>query len=188
MELIGYARESIIDKDSSMQIAALKAAGCTALFIEQKGESSSHEAIAFNECMRYLRKGDTLLVTRLDRLMCSMVELQKLLIKLREKQVNLKVIEQSIDTDGVSGKVFLDMLCIFSECEKVLRHERQLVGIARAKREGKFKGRKPMLSEEQVLDLKKMTDMGEKKSDIAKYFKMSRETLYRYINSFKNNH
>ena len=83
------------------------------------------------------------MVTRVDRLTRSIFDLQTLLIKLREKNVHLKATEQSVDTESASGKAFLDMLGVFAEFETNIRRERQLEGVARAKKEGKYKGRKP---------------------------------------------
>ena len=90
-----------------------------------------------------MREGDTLLVTRIDRLARSLRDLQNLVYDLRKQGIELKAIEQPIDTRSAAGKAFLDMLGVFAEFETNLRKERQLEGIVKAKAEGKYKGRKP---------------------------------------------
>ena len=105
--------------------------------------------------MDYLREGDTLVVTRIDRLARSLRDLQNLVHDLKDEGIELKALEQPVDTGTASGKAFLDMLGVFAEFETNLRKERQLEGIAKAKAEGKYKGRKPTAraKSKQVLDL-----------------------------------
>jgi DNA invertase Pin-like site-specific DNA recombinase len=91
---------------------------------------------------QFLRRGDTLVVTRIDRLARSMRDLQNLVHELREKGAHLKATEQPIDTGSAAGKAFLDMLGVFAEFETNLRRERQLEGIADAKARGVYQGRK----------------------------------------------
>ena len=92
------------------------------------------------ECVR---EGDTVIVTRIDRLARSMKDLQDIVFELKGKGVAFKATEQPIDTSSAAGKAFLDMLGVFAEFETNLRRERQLEGIAKAKAEGIYKGRKP---------------------------------------------
>lgn len=181
MELIGYARISIIDQDPSSQIDALSAAGCTKLFIENKknGSATQHEQIAFEECMAYLRKGDTLVVTRVDRLTRSIIDLQKLLKKLREKQVHLKAIDQPIDTSSATGKEFIAMLGIFSDFETNMRRERQLEGIAIAKLRGAYRGRKPSIDPKEVRRLYEDEKLGG--TEISLRLGVSRAAIYRVL-------
>ncbi len=93
----------------------------------------------------FLRLGDTLLVTRVDRLARSIKDLQDIVYTLKERGVSLKAMEQPIDTQSAAGKAFLDMLGVFAEFETNLRRERQLEGIADAKALGVYRGRKPSI-------------------------------------------
>jgi len=142
MALIGYARVSSTDQNYDLQITALKNAGCKKIFSE-KISGTTIDRPELEACLDYLREGDTLLITRIDRLARSLRDLQNLVYDLREKGIELKAIEQPIDTSSAAGKAFLDMLGVFAEFETNLRKERQLEGIAKAKAEGKYKGRKP---------------------------------------------
>ncbi|HGO6700339.1 TPA: recombinase family protein [Legionella pneumophila] len=143
MDLVGYARVSTIDQNLDIQLDALKKAGCKKIFSEKKSGTSKKDRTAFDECMEYIREGDTLVVTRIDRLTRNILDLQNLIHDLKDKKINLKALDQPVDTSSASGKFFLDMLGVFAEFETNLRRERQLEGIARAKKEGVYKGRKP---------------------------------------------
>ncbi|MDF1583641.1 MAG: recombinase family protein [Methyloprofundus sp.] len=142
MALVGYARVSTTDQNYELQIEALKQAGCKKIFSE-KISGTTIDRPELEACLDYLREGDTLLVTRIDRLARSLRDLQNLVYDLRKEGIELKAIEQPIDTSSAAGKAFLDMLGVFAEFETNLRKERQLEGIAKAKAEGKYKGRKP---------------------------------------------
>ena len=154
MALIGYARVSSTDQNYDLQITALKNAGCKKIFSE-KISGTTIARPELEACLDYLREGDTLLVTRIDRLARSLRDLQNLVYDLRKQGIELKAIEQPIDTSSAAGKAFLDMLGVFAEFETNLRKERQLEGIVKAKAEGKYKGRKPTAKAKaaQVLDL-----------------------------------
>jgi DNA invertase Pin-like site-specific DNA recombinase len=155
MSLIGYARVSIIDQDYDIQISALKKSGCKIIFSEKKSGTSVKDRTKLEQCLDYLREGDTLVVTRVDRLARSLRDLQDLVHDLKDEGIELKALEQPVDTGTAAGKAFLDMLGVFAEFETNLRKERQLEGIAKAKAEGKYKGRKPTAraKTKQVLDL-----------------------------------
>ena len=155
MSFIGYARVSTIDQDYEIQVAALKKSGCKKIFSEKKSGTSVKDRTKLELCLDYLREGDTLVVTRIDRLARSLRDLQNLVHDLKDEGIELKALEQPVDTGTASGKAFLDMLGVFAEFETNLRKERQLEGIAKAKAEGKYKGRKPTAraKSKQVLDL-----------------------------------
>lgn len=111
------------------------------------GEQSSQTLLDF------LRPGDTLVVTRIDRLARSIKDLQDIVYILKERGVSLKATEQPIDTLSAAGKAFLDMLGVFAEFETNLRRERQFEGIAEAKVRGVYRGRKPSIDPLDVLRL-----------------------------------
>ena len=108
----------------------------------------------------FLRKGDTLVVTRIDRLARSMKDLQDIVHELKAKGVALKATDQPIDTGSAAGKAFLDMLGVFAEFETNLRRERQLEGIRAAKARGVYKGRKPSIDAAEVRRLREVEKLG----------------------------
>jgi len=121
-----------------------------------------------------------LLITRIDRLARSLRDLQNLVYDLREKGIELKAIEQPIDTSSAAGKAFLDMLGVFAEFETNLRKERQLEGIAKAKAEGKYKGRKPTAKSkaEQVHEL---SEQGMTRQAVADQLGIGVASVYRVL-------
>src|SRR5215510_11490512 len=141
--IYGYARVSSMDQDLTIQRAALKAAGCTVIRAEKASGTSRKGRSELETLMDFLRPGDTLVVTRIDRLARSLRDLQNIVHELRQKGVHLKATEQPIDTSSPAGKAFLSMLGVFSEFENNLRRERQMEGINAAKARGVYKGRKP---------------------------------------------
>src|SRR6202044_2156713 len=142
MTTIGYARVSTTDQDLDIQIAALKREGCT----------TNREEL--RTVLDFLRKGDVLMVTRIDRLARSIGDLQDIVRAVRARGASLKATEQPIATSTAAGKAFLDMLGVFAEFETNLRRERQLEGIADAKARGVYKGRKPSIDAAKVKDMK----------------------------------
>ena len=128
----------------------------------------------------FLRRGDTLAVTRIDRLARSIGDLQDIVRALREKGATLKATEQPIDTSTAAGKCFLDMLGVFAEFETNLRRERQMEGIAKAKAAGIYKGRKPSIDASAV---RKLRDEGFGAAAIAKRLKIGRASVYRLLST-----
>ncbi|HAT8623601.1 recombinase family protein [Legionella pneumophila serogroup 1] len=186
MAFIGYARVSTIDQNLDIQLDALKKAGCKKIFSEKKSGASKKDRTALDECMEYIREGDTLVVTRIDRLTRSILDLQNLLHYLKEKEIHLKALEQPIDTSNASGKFFLDMLGVFAEFETNLRRERQLEGIERAKLEGKYKGRKPTArsKSDEVMEL---VSQGFTRTAIAKKLNIGIASVYRILKNHRQN-
>jgi DNA invertase Pin-like site-specific DNA recombinase len=179
-KLYGYARVSSIDQDLEVQHAALKAAGCDVIRSEKRSGTTRQGRTELETLLDFLRKGDTLVVTRIDRLARSVKDLQDIVLALREKGVALKATEQPVDTSTPAGKAFLDMLGVFAEFETSLRRERQLDGIARAKAAGVYKGRKPHLDPDQVRNLKAE---GVGPAEIARRLKCGRASVYRLLTS-----
>jgi DNA invertase Pin-like site-specific DNA recombinase len=176
--LYGYARVSTIDQDLSIQTTALKTAGCTVIRSEKASGSSLNGRSELATLLEFLRPGDTLVVTRIDRLARSLRDLQNLVHELRAKGAHLKATEQPIDTSTAAGKAFLDMLGVFAEFETNLRRERQMEGIAAAKDRGVYKGRKPEIDPEQVRGLQRE---GLGATEIAKRLGIGRASVYRVL-------
>ncbi|PWC67023.1 integrase [Azospirillum sp. TSH7] len=178
MAVYGYARVSHSDQDHTVQVEALRAAGCDVIRAEKVSGTSRNGRDELNTLMQFVREGDTLMVTRIDRLARSIGDLQDIVRELKAKGVALKATEQPIDTSTAAGKAFLDMLGVFAEFETNLRKERQLEGIAKAKAEGVYKGRPPAISMEEVRKLKADGLGG---SEIAKRLGISRASVYRLL-------
>jgi DNA invertase Pin-like site-specific DNA recombinase len=178
MAAYGYARVSSQDQDPSIQIAALKAAGCIVVRSEKVSGTSRQGRSELETLLEFLQPGDTLMVTRIDRLARSVKDLQDLVHELRAKGVGLKATEQPIDTSTPAGKAFLDMLGVFAEFETNLRKERQLEGIAKAKAQGIYKGGTRQIDRDTVLDLQ---SKGFKPAEIATKLKIGRASVYRIL-------
>jgi DNA invertase Pin-like site-specific DNA recombinase len=175
---IGYARVSTTDQNLEIQIAALKAAGCDVIRSEKRSGTSTTGRAELQTVLDFLRKGDCLMVTRIDRLARSIGDLQDIVRAVKAKGASLKASEQPIDTTSAAGKAFLDMLGVFAEFEMNLRKERQAEGIAKAKAAGVYKGRPPSIDIVKVRDLKKK---GLGASEIAKALKIGRASVYRAL-------
>jgi DNA invertase Pin-like site-specific DNA recombinase len=133
MALYGYARVSTADQDFTLQEQALRTAGCEVIRAEKVTATRRDGRTELALLLDFLRQGDTLVVTRVDRLARSIKDLQDIVYTLKARGVTLKATEQPIDTHSAAGKAFLDMLGVFAEFEINLCRERQLEGIAAAK-------------------------------------------------------
>ena len=178
MTVIGYARVSTTDQDLSIQEAALKAAGCEVIRSEKRSGTTTQGREELRTVLDFLRKGDVLTVTRIDRLARSIADLQDIVRTIKSRGAALTATEQPIDTSTAAGKCFLDMLGVFAEFETNLRRERQLEGIARAKAEGVYKGRPASIDAARVRELK-AGGMGP--TEIAKALKIGRASVYRVL-------
>jgi DNA invertase Pin-like site-specific DNA recombinase len=178
MTTIGYARVSTTDQDLDIQVAALKREGCTTIRSEKRSGTTTQGREELRTVLDFLRKGDVLMVTRIDRLARSIGDLQDIVRSVRAKGASLKATEQPIDTSTAAGKCFLDMLGVFAEFETNLRRERQLEGIAKAKAAGVYKGRPASIDAAKVRELK-AKGMGA--SEIAKAMGIGRASVYRAL-------
>lgn len=178
MALYGYARASTHDQDVTIQVETLTRAGCVVVRAEKASGSSRKGRSELALLLEFLRPGDTLLVTRIDRLARSIKDLQDIVAELRAKGVDLRATEQPIDTGTAAGKAFLDMLGVFAEFETNLRRERQMEGIRAAKARGIYKGRKPRIDADAVRQLK-AGGMGA--AAIARHLGIGRASVYRLL-------
>ena len=154
----GYARVSTSDQDLEIQKNALLFAGCEVVREEKVSGTSLKGRSELTTLLEFLRTGDELVVTRIDRLARSMRDLQNIVHDLTEKGVHLSATEQSVNTNTPEGKCFLDMLGVFAEFETNLRKERQMEGIEKAKEKGVYKGRKPSIDVNAVKELSAKND------------------------------
>lgn len=178
MTKIGYARVSTIDQSLEVQRQALSAAGCTVIREEKKSGASTQGRTELQTVLEFLRKGDELVVTRIDRLALSIGDLQDIARAVRDKGATLRATEQPIDTSSAAGKAFLDMLGVFAEFETNLRKERQREGIAQAKAKGVYKGRPPSIKAAEIASLKAE---GLGATEIAARLKIGRASVYRVL-------
>lgn len=178
MTVIGYARVSTTDQNLSLQEAALRAAGCDLIRSEKRSGTTTTGRAELQTVLDFLRDGDVLMVTRIDRLARSIGDLQDIARAVRAKGASLKATEQPIDTSTAAGKAFFDMLGVFAEFETNLRKERQLEGIADAKARGVYKGRKPSID---AAKIKALRADGMGPSAIAKALNIGRASVYRAL-------
>ena len=176
MAVYGYARVSTTDQDLSLQQEALHAAGCEVIRAEKVSGGSREGRKELETLLQFLRKGDELVVTRVDRLARSIRDLQNVVHELNQLGVTLRATEQPIDTATAAGKCFLDMLGVFAEFETNLRRERQMEGIAKAKERGVYKGRKPTIDRTKIMSLRKK---GLGPTAIANEMGVGRASVYR---------
>lgn len=178
MTKIGYARVSTTDQDTALQVAALRAAGCDVIREEKASGTTTAGRTELATVLDFLRPGDMLVVTRIDRLARSIGDLQVIVKSIREKGAALTCTEQPVDTSTAAGKAFLDMLGVFAEFETNLRKERQMEGIAKAKAEGVYKGRKPSLDAGEV---RRLAAEGVGATEIARRLGCGRASVYRLL-------
>ncbi|SFT67877.1 Site-specific DNA recombinase [Kosakonia arachidis] len=183
MALYGYARVSTNDQDLALQIQTLRAAGCEIIRAEKASGSSRDGRNELQLLLDFLRPGDTLIVTRIDRLARSIKDLQDIVYALNQQGITLKATEQPVDTRTAAGKAFLDMLGVFAEFETNLRRERQMEGIAAAKARGVYRGRKPSIDPAEVYRLYTAEKMGA--TAIARQLGIGRASVYRALENYE---
>jgi DNA invertase Pin-like site-specific DNA recombinase len=177
---IGYMRVSHFDQNHQRQLEGI---ALDKKFIDKvSGKSMNRPEL--NALMDYVRDGDVVIVHSLDRLARNLDDLRKIVLSLTKQQVNVQFIKENLiftGEDSALSNLLLSVMGAFAEFERSLIRERQMEGIALAKKRGIYKGRKKSLSPEQVDDIKSRIEQGDKKTHIAKDFNISRETLYQYV-------
>jgi DNA invertase Pin-like site-specific DNA recombinase len=178
MTIMGYARVSTADQNLEMQERGLRAGGAEIIRSEKRSGTTTAGREQLKNILDFLREGDVLMVTRIDRLARSIGGLQDIVRAVKARGASLKATEQPVDTGTAAGKCFLDMLGVFAEFETNLRRERQLEGIAGAKARGVYKGRKASIDPAKV---KQMRADGMGPTAIAKALKIGRASVYRAL-------
>ena len=173
---IGYARVSTAGQNLDAQLAALHAAGCTMVRTETGDGATLAGRPELQTILDFIHSGETLVVTRIDRLARSLQDLQVIVATLKDRGAHLAATEQPVDTSTAAGKAFFDMLGVFAEFETNLRRERQAEGIAAAKQRGVYRGRPPRIDLEAV---KELLSQGLSPTQIAREMKISRGTVYK---------
>jgi DNA invertase Pin-like site-specific DNA recombinase len=180
MAVYGYARVSTTDQDLTTQVERLTAAGCTIVREEKASGTSRAGRKELETLLAFLRAGDVLMVTKIDRLARSVGDLQEIVKTIRARGGELKATDQPINTATAAGKCFLDMLGVFAEFETNLRRERQMEGIAKAKAQGVYKGRKPSIDATAV---RRLHGEGIGPTEIARRLKVGRASIYRILSA-----
>ena len=176
--IIGYARVSSTDQDCSIQEAALTSAGCSVVRTEKQSGTSLKGRPELEIALSFLRAGDTIMVTRIDRLARSVADLEVIVKRVRDVGAHLRATEQPIDTASPAGMAFLQMLGVFAQFETAIRRERQLEGIAKAKQAGTYKGRKPTVP---AAEVRRMRAEGISPTEIARTLRVGRASVYRAL-------
>lgn len=183
---IGYIRVSSLDQNHERQLEGIKLDRC----FTDKASGKDINRPELEAMLNYVRDGDIIIVHSMDRLARNLDDLRKLVQQLTSQKIKIEFLKEGLvftGEDAPMSKLLLSVMGAFAEFERSLIRERQREGIALAKKKGLYKGRKPSLSQEQILELKQRVDSGEKKTIIAKDFSISRETLYQYLRKIPKN-
>ena len=178
MSLIGYARVSSIGQSLDVQLDKLE--HCDKIFQEKKSGASDKRS-RLKACLEYVRAGDVLVITRLDRLARSTLHLCQIAETLTQKDVDLQVLDQSINTADATGRLLFNMLGAIGQFETEIRAERQMEGIQKAKQRGVAFGRQKKLSDTEVLQMKEQRGQGTLIKDLMKEYDLSKASVYRYL-------
>jgi DNA invertase Pin-like site-specific DNA recombinase len=177
---IGYLRVSTVDQNTDRQLDGVE----LDKLYEDKISGASTKRPQLQACLDYLRDGDTLHVHSMDRLARSMRDIEDLVKELTGRGVTVRFHKEGWTFSGkmdATQTLLFQMLGAVSQFERSIIRERQAEGIAKAKAKGKYKGRKPKLSEEQMSEIRRRNDAGEEKKALAEEFGISRQTLYRLL-------
>ncbi|WP_294608285.1 recombinase family protein [uncultured Roseovarius sp.] len=181
--LVGYARTSTVDQKAGLEAQQrdLSDIGCEEIFTEQVSSVDVAKREKLEEAIKFARKGDVLVVTKLDRLARSVAHLVKITERLEAKGVALRILDGAIDTSTANGRLMLNMLTSIAQFEREIMLERQREGIAKAKADGKYKGRKPtaMAKADEVM---KLAREGMPPLKIAKALGIGKSSVYRILN------
>ncbi|MFQ1592695.1 recombinase family protein [Aeromonas veronii] len=183
-QVIGYARVSSVGQSLDVQLDKLAEAGAEKVYQEKMSGKSAKDRQQLQAMLAYVREGDTVVITKLDRLGRSLADLLKIVEKLEAKKVTLRVLDQTFDTGSAEGRLMLSLLGAFAEFELELRKERQMDGIAKAKEQGKHLGRPKELDEEKVKERLKVGDLSP--AGVAKELGIGRSTAYRIAKAMKD--
>ena len=180
--LIGYARTSTLEQEAGLeaQVRDLKSLGCKKVFQEQTSSVGPRKVL--EDALEFTREGDTLVVTKLDRLARSVQHLWDIVGQLQSKGVALRIVNLGVDTGTPTGKLMLTMLGGVAEFERDMMLERQREGIAKAKAEGKYKGRKPT-ARAKTDEIKALHATGLSMGEIAKRLNIGKGSVHRVLSS-----
>jgi len=183
MTNVGYARVSSTGQDLTVQLERLEAAGCEKIFKEKRSGVDAGRP-ELKRCLDYLREGDTMLVTKIDRLARSTSDLYRIISTLTEKGAAFKVTDDpTIDTTSRTGRLVMGILALIAEFENDIRRERQMDGIKKARERGTRFGRKPLLVAETVQQVRKLRKAGKTVPEIMRQTELSKASVYRALSA-----
>ena len=175
--IIGYARVSTQDQNPELQADALRREGAEQIF-QEKVTGALRERPELSQCLRTLRKGDMLVVWKLDRLARSLKDLVEIVQDLHDREIGFKSVTESIDTTSPGGRLVFHIFGALAEFEHDLIRERTIAGLQAARARGRTGGRKPSMSAADVRKAAAMLlDPKMTKKEVAEHFKVSRTTL-----------
>lgn len=175
--IIGYARVSTQDQNPELQLDALRGAGCEQLF-QETATGTFRERPELAACLRTVRKGDTLVVWKLDRLARSVKDLVEIVHDLNQRGIGFRSLTEAIDTTSSGGRLVFHIFGALAEFEHSLIRERTIAGLVAARARGRKGGRKPVMSKADTRKAAAMlSDPAITKAEIAKHFQVSRVTL-----------
>ena len=180
-ETLGYARVSTRDQSLDAQIDQLKAAGCTQIFVDQGSGKDTRKRTDLGKMLDYVRAGDVVVVTQLDRLSRSLMDLLSIADELEQKGVELRSLKEPFDTTTDSGELMFRVMGILSEFERVRIRERTLAGLKAARARGRRGGRPRRLDEKQVAMIWQLRQKGESMREIGRIFNVSAGTVSRAL-------
>ena len=179
--LIGYARVSTQDQDTAAQVAALKAAGCEEIYRE-KASGGRWNRPKLQDLLSHLRKGDVVVVWKLDRLSRSLRDVLTLMERIQERKAGFRSLTEAVDTTTPAGRMMMQMVGSFAEFERAMLKERTLAGIEAARKEGRVGGRPPKLKPQQRLEIVRLVKRGRKTAaDAARLFGVHPATVSRLM-------
>lgn len=178
--LIGYARVSTQVQDNAIQIEALKKVGCEMIF-EEVISGGRWDRPKLQELLNYIRKGDTIVVWKLDRLSRSLKDLLFIMEQIETKEAGFKSLTESIDTTTSAGKMMMQMVGVFAEFERNMLKERTQKGLEYAKGQGRVGGRKPKLKPIQVQEIIQLYGGGKSAHELSQLFNVHQATIYRVL-------
>lgn len=178
MSMVGYARVS--STGQSLEVQRAKLSHCDKVFEEKRSGTTANRP-ELQACLNYLRDGDTLVITKLDRLARSTFHLTQIAENLKEQGIELVVLDQNIDTSTPTGKLLFNMLGAIAEFENEIRKERQLDGIAKAQERGVKFGAKPKLSPSQIVEMRDKRASGVLIKDLMWEYSLSKASVYRLL-------
>lgn len=178
MAIVGYARVSSDDQSLDIQIQQLTEAGCEKIFSEKKSGVKLAERSELEACLRWIRDGDVLVVTRLDRFSRSVADFSKMMTDLQSRNIGFKCLLQPFDTTSPQGKLMMTVLAAFAEFETSVRSERQKEGIAKARAAGVYE-RASYKQSQKWSAVSRMLDSGMTPEEIAPRMKITARTIRR---------
>ena len=179
---VGYARVSTFEQDLDLQMDALEKEGCDRIFCDRGESGAKAHRPEWDNCLDHLRKGDTLVIWRLDRASRSTKHLIELAEDLKKRGVELLSLKEKIDTSNAMGKFFFRMTASIAELERDIIRERTLAGLAAARARGRKGGRKKSITEGQKLEARRLAEASELSiTDICTKVGISRASYYRLI-------